>query len=312
MSDIAFRTCPLCEATCGLTITLDGDRVTQVRGDDDDVFSRGYVCPKGIALGELHHDPSRLRYPLIRGVDGVHRRATWDEAWAEIGRLLSPVRSESGPESIALYLGNPNAHNVSTTLYGPALIRALGTHQVFTASTVDQMPAQVAAGLMFGTGLSVPIPDIDRTHYFLVLGANPLVSNGSMMTAPDMPGRLRALKARGGRLVVVDPLRTRTADLADEHLRIRPGTDASASPTAAVTRSIPVSPDGASIAPSPEATSIGRKSAAPSGRPEAMSALRSAASPKLNRPITGEAIATPRPGTSSMPRGSASGAPRFE
>ncbi len=226
MSETAFRTCPLCEATCGLTITLDEGRVTQVRGDDDDVFSRGYICPKGIALGELHHDPARLRYPLIRDADGVHRRATWDEAWAEIARLLSPVRSEFGPESVAVYLGNPNVHNVSTTLYGPALIRALGTHQVYSASTVDQMPAQVAAGLMFGTGLSVPIPDIDRTHYFLVLGANPVVSNGSMMTAPDMPGRLRALKARGGRLVVVDPVRTRTADLSDEHLRIRPGTDA--------------------------------------------------------------------------------------
>ena len=226
MTETTFRTCPLCEATCGLEITLDGDQVTKVRGDEADVFSRGYVCPKGIALGEFHNDPARLRYPLIRGADGRHHRATWDEAWAEIDRLLRPVREAHGNGAIGLFLGNPNVHNSSTTLYAPALIRALGTRNVFTASTVDQMPTQVAAGLMFGTGLSIPIPDIDRTDFMLVLGANPLVSNGSLWTAPDMPARLRALKARGGRLVVVDPIRTRTAQAADEHVRIRPGTDA--------------------------------------------------------------------------------------
>jgi anaerobic selenocysteine-containing dehydrogenase len=226
MTITAFRTCPLCEATCGLEITLDGGAVTRVRGDDADVFSKGYVCPKGIALGELHNDPARLRYPLIRGADGIHRRATWSEAWAEIDRLMRPVREAHGNGAIGLFLGNPNVHNSSTTLYAPALIRALGTRNVFTASTVDQMPTQVAAGLMFGTGLSIPIPDIDRTDYMLILGANPMVSNGSLWTAPDMPARLRALKARGGRLVVVDPIRTRTADVADEHVRIRPGTDA--------------------------------------------------------------------------------------
>ena len=226
MTVTAFRTCPLCEATCGLEITLESGAVTRVRGDDADVFSKGYVCPKGIALGELHNDPARLRYPLIRGTDGIHRRATWSEAWAEIDRLIRPVREAHGNGAIGLFLGNPNVHNSSTTLYAPALIRALGTRNVFTASTVDQMPTQVAAGLMFGTGLSIPIPDIDRTDYMLILGANPMVSNGSLWTAPDMPARLRALKARGGRLVVIDPIRTRTADVADEHIRIRPGTDA--------------------------------------------------------------------------------------
>ena len=226
MIETAFRTCPLCEATCGLEITLDGDRVTRVRGDEADVFSKGYICPKGVAFGELHNDPARLRYPLIRGTDGIHRRATWEQAWAEIDRLLQPVREAHGNEAIGVYLGNPNVHNVSSTLYSPTLLRTLGTRNIFTASTVDQMPAQVAAGLMFGTGLSIPIPDIDRTQFMLVLGANPLVSNGSLWTAPDLPGRIRALKARGGRLVVVDPIRTRTAEVADEHLRIRPGTDA--------------------------------------------------------------------------------------
>ena len=225
MTATAFRTCPLCEATCGLEITLDGERVTRVRGDHDDVFSRGYACPKGIALGELHDDQSRLRFPLVRGADGHHHRATWAQAWTEIARLLNPIREAHGPDAIGVYLGNPNVHNLSSALYVPALLRALGTRNVFTASTVDQMPAQVAAGLMFGTGLSVPVPDIDRTDFLLVLGANPMVSNGSMWTVPDVPGRLRALRARGGRLVVVDPVRTRTAQVAEEHLRIRPGSD---------------------------------------------------------------------------------------
>lgn len=226
MPRTSFRTCPLCEATCGLRIELaDDDTVLQVRGDDDDVFSSGYVCPKGVALGELHHDPSRVRHPLIKGPDGTHRRATWEEAYAEIGRLLAPIRAEHGNDAVGIYLGNPNVHNVSSSLYAPALVKALGTRMVFSASTVDQMPQQIAVGLMYGTGLSVPVPDIDRMDYLLVLGANPLVSNGSMWTAPDMPRRLRDLRRRGGRLVVVDPIRTRTAEAADEHLRIRPGTD---------------------------------------------------------------------------------------
>jgi anaerobic selenocysteine-containing dehydrogenase len=226
MTRTSIRTCPLCEATCGLSITLDGDTVTQVRGDADDVFSHGYVCPKGVAIGELHHDPARLRHPVIKGPDGRHHRATWDEAWAEIGRLLGAVRQEHGDDAVAVYLGNPNVHNAAATIYGPAVIKALGTPYVYTASTVDQMPQQVAVGLMYGTGLSVAVPDIDRTDYLLVIGGNPMVSNGSMWTAPNMPGRLRALKARGGRLVVIDPIRTRTAEVADEHVRSRPGTDA--------------------------------------------------------------------------------------
>ena len=221
-----FRTCPLCEATCGLALTIEDGRVVRVRGDDDDVFSQGYACPKGIALGELHHDPSRLRTPLVRGADGTLRPATWDDAFAEIARLLSDVRREHGNDAVGVYLGNPNAHNAASALYLPALVRALGTTMVFSASTVDQMPAQVAAGLMFGTGLSVPIPDIDRTQYLLILGGNPLVSNGSMWTAPDLPRRIRDLRRRGGRLVVVDPVRTRTAEAADEHLFVRPGADA--------------------------------------------------------------------------------------
>lgn len=218
------RICPLCEATCGVTLTLDGDVVSAVRGDPDDVFSRGYVCPKGVALGELHADPDRLRTPLVRHRDRLVA-ASWDDAYAEVERLLRPVLAEHGPDAVGVYLGNPNAHNHASTFYLPVLIRALGTRFRFTASTVDQFPKQVASGLLFGTELSVLVPDVDRTHYLLVLGADPLVSNGSLLTAPDLPGRLRALRARGGRLVVVDPRRSRTAQAADEHLAVRPGTD---------------------------------------------------------------------------------------
>jgi anaerobic selenocysteine-containing dehydrogenase len=219
--------CPLCEATCGLRVSVEGDTVVAVRGDEADVFSGGFICPKGTAIGELHHDPDRLRTPLVRNpATGKLAPATWDEAYEVIRTRLSAVVAESGPDAVAFYLGNPNVHNLSSTFYLPALIRAIGTVNRFTASTVDQFPKQVASALMYGTGLSVAVPDVDRTDYLLVLGANPLVSNGSMMTAPDMPGRLRALRKRGGRLVVIDPIRTRTARAADEHIWIRPGSDA--------------------------------------------------------------------------------------
>ena len=223
---MALRVCPLCEATCGLTMTVDGDQVTDIRGDSEDVFSRGYICPKGVALGELHADPNRLTQPMIRQVDGTLALSTWDEAFDLIRERLGPILQDHGPSSVGLFLGNPNVHNLSGAFYLPAFIKALGTTQRFSASTVDQMPKQVACALMYGTALSVPVPDIDRTDYFLILGANPLVSNGSMMTAADFPGRLRELRRRKGRVVVVDPVRTRTAAASDEHLPIRPGTDA--------------------------------------------------------------------------------------
>lgn len=223
---IAHRTCPLCEAVCGLRVTLDdAGRVTDVRGDADDPFSRGFICPKGASLGALDEDPDRLRAPLVRE-GGEWREVTWPEAFAAVERGLTGVIDRHGREALGVYLGNPNAHTVAGALYAPALARALGTRQIFSASTADQMPKHVAAGLMFGHPLSIPVPDVDRTGHLLMLGANPLESNGSLWTAPDLPGRLKALRRRGGRLVVVDPRRTRTAALADEHLFIRPGTDA--------------------------------------------------------------------------------------
>ncbi len=221
----AYRTCPLCEATCGLELTLNGG-ISSIRGDDEDVLSHGFICPKGNALRALHEDPDRVRTPLRRQPDGSFEEVSWDEAFEEIARRLGAVLERDGRDAVATYLGNPTAHNLDALVYGRALLRAIGSKNVYSASTVDQMPKQVAAGLMFGTATSVPIPDVDRTDHLLMLGANPLASNGSLLTAPDMRGRLRHLRERGGRLVVVDPRRSRTAEMADEHVAVRPGTDA--------------------------------------------------------------------------------------
>lgn len=222
---VSYITCPLCEATCGLEVTTAGREVVSIRGDRDDVFSHGYLCPKASALKALDADPDRLRAPMVRRGD-EWREVSWDEAWAEVDRLLPPLVERHGHDALAIYLGNPNVHNLSGLLYNTPLIRALRSHNVYTASTLDQMPKQVAAGLLFGGALTIPIPDVDRCDYLLILGANPLVSNGSLLTAPNMRDRLRGLRARGGRVVVIDPRRTRTAQEADEHHGIQPGTDA--------------------------------------------------------------------------------------
>ncbi|MGI5165973.1 molybdopterin dinucleotide binding domain-containing protein [Spirillospora sp. CA-253888] len=225
-SRTAHRTCPLCEALCGLELTLDdAGAVTGVRGDRDDPFSKGFICPKGATLGSLDGDPDRLTGPLLRGPDG-HAPGDWDTAFATVGRELARVVERYGPDAVAVYLGNPSAHSVAAPLYGGAIIKALGTRNVYTASTADQMPKHVSSGHLFGDPMAVPVPDLDRTGHLLMLGANPLESNGSLCTAPDFPGRLKAIRARGGKVTVVDPRRTRTAALADEHVFVRPGTDA--------------------------------------------------------------------------------------
>lgn len=222
---ISYRTCPLCEATCGLEITTRGHDVISIRGDRQDVLSQGYICPKAYSLKELHTDPDRIRTPMIRQGDQWHS-VSWDEAFAEIARNLTPILKQHGRNALAIYVGNPNAHNLANQLYMSGLLHAARTQNIYTASTVDQMPKQIASGLMFGTGLSIPIPDIDRTMYVLLLGANPLVSNGSLMTAPNMRDRLRRVRQRGGKVVVIDPYRTLTAQEADAHHFIRPGYDA--------------------------------------------------------------------------------------
>jgi len=223
-SHTAYRVCPLCEATCGLELTISGGVVSGVRGDRDDVFSNGFICPKGAAFDRLDNDPDRLRRPMIR--DGERwREVGWDEAFAAVASGLGGVVAAHGRQAVGLYLGNPNVHTLAGGLYAAGLARALASPNVFSASTVDQMPKHVSCGLMFGDPLAIPVPDLDRTDFLLMLGANPLESNGSLATAPDWPGRLKALVERGGRLVVVDPRRTRTAAMADTHLAIRPGTD---------------------------------------------------------------------------------------
>ena len=219
-----FRTCPLCEATCGLAVEVEGDQVVRVRGDDGDPFSRGFICPKGANLGALHHDPDRLRTPLVRR-DGTLQEATWDEAFTAIAEGFGRVFEEHGRESLAILLGNPTTHHLAPAFYLGPLIRACATRQIYSASTVDQMPAHVVSGLLWGDPAAFPIPDIDRTDHLLMLGANPMASNGSLMTAPDFPGRIKEMPTRGARLVVVDPRRTETAARANEHLFIRPGTD---------------------------------------------------------------------------------------
>jgi anaerobic selenocysteine-containing dehydrogenase len=225
MAETAYRTCPLCEATCGLELMIERGAIVGVRGDDADPLSKGFICPKGVSFGYLDADPDRLRTPRVRK-DGKLLPATWPEAFAAVHAGLTRIIREHGRDAVAMYLGNPNVHTVAGGLYAGALRRALGSRNVYTASTLDQMPKHVSCGYLFGHPLAVPVPDIDRTDFLLILGADPYSSNGSLWTVPDAPGRLRALQARGGRFVVVDPRRSRTARVADRYVPIRPGTDA--------------------------------------------------------------------------------------
>jgi anaerobic selenocysteine-containing dehydrogenase len=225
MTDVtALRTCPLCEATCGLEITLRDGAVQRIRGDMADPFSKGFICPKGSTLKHLQEDPDRLTTPMVKR-DGVHVEATWDEAFDAIavglGKHLADDRN-----SVAVYLGNPNVHNLAAGVFGRVLVQALGSRNVFTASTVDQMPKHVSCGLLYGAPSSLSIPDLDRTDYLLMLGANPAASNGSLCTAPGFPDRLDDIRDRGGSVVLIDPRRSETAAHATEHHPIRPGSDA--------------------------------------------------------------------------------------
>lgn len=218
------RICPLCEACCGLEFKMKGNKVISIRGHDADVFSRGYICPKGVALKDLHEDPDRLRAPLVKR-DGVFVETSWEEAFAEIERRLPSILAEHGRDAAGVVIGNPSAHKIGLIMYFARLAKALGTRNIFSASTLDQMPKQLSIGLMFGHWLSFPVPDIERSDFLLIIGANPMVSNGSLWTVPDFRGKAKAMRARGGRIVVIDPRRTETADVADAHHFIRPGAD---------------------------------------------------------------------------------------
>jgi anaerobic selenocysteine-containing dehydrogenase len=223
-SHTVHRICPFCEACCGLEVDLEGDQVVRVRGDQNDVFSHGFLCPKAVGLKDLHADPDRLRTPLIKR-DGKFVPASWEEAYLEIEQRLPPLMAAHGANAVATVLGNPTSHKLPLMLTFPRLAKALGTRNMFSASSVDQVPKMLSCGLMFGSWLSVPVPDIERCDFLLILGANPMVSNGSLWTVPDYRGKAKAMRARGGKIVVIDPRRTETAEVADAHHFIRPGGD---------------------------------------------------------------------------------------
>lgn len=226
MSKIAphYRNCNLCEAICGVEITVESERQLTIRGDKDDPFSRGYICPKAVALQDFHFDSDRLRHPMRRTPTGW-QRIDWNEAFDEVARNLKRVNKTYGRNSTATYLGNPTVHNYGALLFAPGFLRSLHTRNRFSATSVDQLAHHLAAYLMFGHQLLLPVPDLDRTNLFLMLGANPAVSNGSMMTAPGISIRLQTLRQRGGKVILIDPRRNETARLVDQHLFIRPGTD---------------------------------------------------------------------------------------
>lgn len=220
---IVSRQCTLCEAHCGIRVTVEGDRVVRIEGNPDDVLSEGYICPKATAMGALHHDPDRLRTP-VRRVGDRFEPIGWDEAFREIGQRLRRIRSEHGSSAIGMYLGNPAAHS-SSVLYGVLLRVALATRNFFSASSIDQLPQEFAAWRMFGSNVLMPVADIDRTDRLVILGANPAVSNGSVTTMPNAKQRIKRVRERGGTVVVIDPRRTETARLADQHIAVVPGGD---------------------------------------------------------------------------------------
>ena len=219
-----YRACNLCEAICGIEITVQADQRLDIRGDKDDPFSRGYICPKAVALQDLHYDKDRLKYPVRRTPNGWQRLG-WDEAFDEVAQNLKRIHAKHGRNSVATYLGNPTVHNYGAMLFAPGFIRSLHTRNRFSATSVDQLAHHFAAYFMFGHQLLLPVPDLDRTNFFLILGANPAVSNGSLMTAPGMSRRLQEIRQRGGKVILIDPRFNETARLVDRHLFIKPGTD---------------------------------------------------------------------------------------
>ncbi|MBV6752446.1 molybdopterin oxidoreductase family protein [Pseudomonas chlororaphis] len=223
------RACHLCEAICGLTIetttTEETVQITSIKGDPLDTFSRGHICPKAVALQDIQNDPDRLRQPMRR-VGSEWSPIEWDEAFALVAERLSAIQARHGQNAVAIYQGNPSVHNYGLMTHSNYFLGLLKTRNRFSATSVDQLPHHLSSHLMYGHGLLLPIPDIDHTDFMLILGGNPLASNGSIMTVPDVEKRLKAIQARGGKVVVVDPRRSETAAMADQHLFVRPGGDA--------------------------------------------------------------------------------------
>ena len=220
-----YRACNLCEAICGLEIKTQGDQVISIKGDKQDPLSRGYICPKGTAMQDIYTDPDRLRQPVKRSGD-TWETISWDEAFETVAERIVAVQEQHGADSVAFFAGNPNVHNYGSMTHASVLRKAVQTKIHFSATSLDQLPHHLTSYTMYGHQSLIPIPDIDHTNYMLIIGGNPLASNGSIMTVPDVPKRLKAIQQRGGRFIVIDPRRSETAEIADQHLFIRPGTDA--------------------------------------------------------------------------------------
>jgi len=219
-----YIACNLCEAICGLEIKLEAGQIKSIKGDKRDPISKGHICPKAVALQDIYNDPDRLRTPLQRTGDGW-QPISWEMAYDEVARQLKKIQHQHGKNAVAIYLGNPTVHNLDAMLFGPLFFRTLKTRNRYSATSVDQLPEQLVSLLMFGHSLLIPLPDLDRTGFHIIFGANPVVSNGSLMTAPGVTRRLKAIRERGGKVVVVDPRRSETAAIADQHLFIKPGSD---------------------------------------------------------------------------------------
>ena len=220
-----YRACHLCEAICGLVITTKGDEVVSIKGDKQDPVSQGFICPKATAIADIHTDPDRIRQPMKR-VGENWEPISWDEAIELTAQKLVETQQQHGANSVGFYAGNPGVHNYGNMTHGPLLRRAVKTRNNYSATSLDQLPHHLTSYAMYGHQSFIPVPDIDRTQLMVIFGGNPLASNGSIMTMPNAPGRFKALQARGGKLVVVDPRRTETANIADQHLFVRPGQDA--------------------------------------------------------------------------------------
>ncbi len=223
--ELRYITCTLCEASCGLEVRVEDEQIAWIRGHAEDPLSRGHICPKAVALQDLHADPDRLRHP-VRRVDGEWQEIGWEEAIDLVATGLVRAQHDHGPDALAVYLGNPNVHSLGAFTHGVNLVRTLRTRNTYSATSVDQLPHQLMAWALYGHQFLLPVPDIDRTDLLVLVGTNPMASNGSLMTVPDFPGRLRELRARGGRLVVLDPRASETAKVADVHHVVRPGSDA--------------------------------------------------------------------------------------
>ncbi|OUS28882.1 dehydrogenase [Gammaproteobacteria bacterium 45_16_T64] len=220
-----YRACHLCEALCGVEIQVEQGKVVSIKGDKNDPLSQGYICPKATALQDIHEDPDRLRHPVKR-VGESWEQISWDEALDLVANNLVSTHQNHGANAVGAYFGNPSIHNWGMITHAPNLFKMLKTKSRFSATSVDQLPHQLIAYWMYGHQLLVPVPDIDRSDFIVIAGGNPMASNGSLWTVPGFRHRAKALQSRGGKIVVLDPRLTETAEIADEHYFVKPGTDA--------------------------------------------------------------------------------------